>query len=132
MVLTCRTKNCAFEYSQTRTRVFCLFLCFCFVFLKFLIHYGLTDTFVKHNKDKLLEKSSGGLGVVRLENIFLDDQESASERRTLFSFCESLDASLKPKGMTSQQNKVAKTYSTKMSSHGYIFCKLQRLEYKSE
>lgn len=70
-------------------------------------------------------------GLVRFDNIFPGGQGSPSER-TLFSFSGSLNAPLKPKGMTSQQNKVAKTYSTKMSSHGYIFCKLQRLEYKSE
>lgn len=70
-------------------------------------------------------------GLVRFDNISPGSQGSPSER-TLFSFSGSLSAPLKPKGMTSQQNKVAKTYSTKMSSHGYIFCKLQRLEYKSE
>lgn len=70
-------------------------------------------------------------GLVRFDNISPGGQGSPSER-ALFSFSGSLNAPLKPKGMTSQQNKVAKTYSTKMSSHGYIFCKLQRLEYKSE
>lgn len=78
-----------------------------------------------------LALQSWSRGLVRLDNIPPGGQGSPSER-TLFSFPGSLNAPLKLEGMTSQHNKVAKTYSTKMSSHGYIFCKLQRLEYKSE